>query len=80
MTLPVGADGSTPLLERELDILRLVAQGLDNNEIGERLGLSDKTIRNRLTVIFDKLYVNNRTQAALYALRRGLANLDGESD
>jgi DNA-binding NarL/FixJ family response regulator len=73
---PVGADGITLLTERELDILRLVAQGLDNNEIGDRLGLSEKTVRNRLTVVFDKLHVNNRTQAALYALRRGLTSLD----
>jgi NarL family two-component system response regulator LiaR len=73
---PVGADGITPLTERELDILRLVAQGLDNNTIGDRLALSEKTIRNRLTVIFEKLHVNNRTQAALYALRSGLARLD----
>ena len=73
---PLGADGITPLTERELDILRLVAQGLDNYQIGDRLGLSEKTVRNRLTVIFEKLHVNNRTQAALYALRRGLTSLD----
>jgi NarL family two-component system response regulator LiaR len=76
---PVGADGITLLTERELDILRLVAQGLDNNEIGDRLGLSEKTVRNRLTVVFDKLHVNNRTQAALYALRRGLTSLDEDN-
>ena len=73
-----GADGITPLTERELDILRLVAQGLDNSEIGHQLGLSEKTIRNRLTTIFEKLHVNNRIQAALYALREGLASLNGE--
>lgn len=75
---PVGADGITQLTDRELDILRLVAQGLDNVEIGNRLGLSEKTIRNRLTTIFEKLHVNNRIQAALYALRQGLASLDDE--
>jgi DNA-binding NarL/FixJ family response regulator len=75
---PVGADGITQLTERELAILRLVAQGLDNVDIGERLGLSEKTIRNRLTTIFEKLHVNNRIQAALYALRQGLASLDEE--
>lgn len=73
---PVGADDITPLAQRDLDILRLVAQGLDNNEIGDRIGLSDKTVRNRLTVIFEKLHVSNRTQAALYALRKGLASLE----
>lgn len=77
---PVGVDGSTDLTERELEILRLVAQGLDNSEIGDRLGLSEKTIRNRLTVIFEKLHVSNRTQAALYALRRGLASLGDDEE
>lgn len=76
---PVGADGITALTEREQDILRLVAQGLDNNDISERLSLSEKTVRNRMTVIFEKLHVNNRVQAALYALRRGLARLDEEA-
>jgi DNA-binding NarL/FixJ family response regulator len=73
-----SADGITPLTERELDILRLVAQGLDNSDIGHQLGLSEKTIRNRLTTIFEKLHVNNRIQAALYALRQGLVSLNGE--
>ncbi len=69
-------DDLTSLTERELDILRLVAQGLDNHEIAACLSLSEKTVRNRLTVIFEKLRVRNRTQAALVALRRGLASLD----
>ena len=73
---PLGADGLTPLTPRDLDILRLVAQGRDNSEIGDRLSLSDKTVRNRLTGIFEALHVSNRTQAALYALRKGLARLD----
>ena len=70
------AEGLTPLTDREQDILRLVAQGFDNQEIAAQLHLSEKTVRNRLSVIFEKLHVNNRTQAALYALRRGLASLD----
>lgn len=70
------ADGLTPLTDREQDILRLVAQGHDNQAIANELHLSEKTVRNRLSVIFEKLHVNNRTQAALYALRRGLASLD----
>ncbi len=70
------ADGLTPLTDREQDILRLVAQGFDNQEIAAQLHLSEKTVRNRLSIIFEKLHVNNRTQAALYALRRGLASLD----
>jgi DNA-binding NarL/FixJ family response regulator len=77
---PSGADGITQLTEREQDILRLVAQGMDNNEISDRLGLSEKTVRNRMTVIFEKLHVNNRVQAALYALRRGLVKLDDHDE
>jgi DNA-binding NarL/FixJ family response regulator len=67
---------TTPLTQLELEILRLIAQGLSNSDIGDRLGLAEKTIGNRLTVIFDKLHVNNRTQAAIYALRQGWASLD----
>lgn len=70
----------TPLIELEMNILRLVAQGLNNSDIGSRLGLSEKTVRNRLTIIFSKLHVNNRTQAALYVLRRGLVNLEEEQN
>lgn len=74
------AEQVTPLIELEMNILRLVTQGLNNNDIGHRLGLSEKTVRNRLTVIFSKLHVNNRTQAALYLLRRGLVNLEEDQN
>ncbi|WP_278359378.1 response regulator [Thermus thermophilus] len=61
------------LSEREVQILRLVAQGYTNQEIAAELQLSEKTVRNRLSEIFQKLHLNNRTQAALYAIREGLA-------
>ncbi len=61
------------LSEREVQILRLVAQGYTNLEIAAELSLSEKTVRNRLSEIFQKLHLNNRTQAALYAIREGLA-------
>jgi len=61
------------LTEREKEILQLVAQGASNQEIAAQLGMSEKTVRNRLSVIFDKLHVNNRTQAARYAMRLGLS-------
>lgn len=64
------------LAPRDLEILRLVAQGLENEEIAARLNISEKTVRNRLTGIFEALHVRNRTQAAIYALRKGLADLD----
>jgi len=63
------------LTEREADILRLLAQGASNQEIAEALKVSEKTVRNRLSEIFSKLRLNNRTQAALYALREGIASL-----
>jgi len=63
------------LSEREADILRLLAQGHANQQIAEALDISEKTVRNRLSEIFSKLRLNNRTQAALYALREGIATL-----
>ncbi len=63
------------LTERETTILKLLARGDSNQEIAEKLGVSEKTVRNRLSEIFSKLRLNNRTQAALYALREGIATL-----
>jgi two-component system, NarL family, response regulator LiaR len=63
------------LTEREAAILRYLAQGASNQEIAEKLNVSEKTVRNRLSEIFSKLRLNNRTQAALYALREGIASL-----
>ncbi len=63
------------LTEREVDILRLLAQGASNLQIADALNVSEKTVRNRLSEIFSKLRLNNRTQAALYALREGIASL-----
>ena len=62
----------------EFDVLRLVAQGADNKVISERLFLSESTVANRLSTIYQKLHVTNRTQAALVALRRGWATLEAE--
>jgi len=71
-----GADGTsaeTPLSERELDILRLVAEGCDNDEIAERLFLSPRTVKNHVSSILAKLEMDNRVQAAVYAVRKGIA-------
>jgi DNA-binding NarL/FixJ family response regulator len=62
----------------EMEVLRLVAQGADNKTAAEQLALSERTVANRLSNIYEKLHVNNRTQAALVALRRGWATLDDE--
>lgn len=64
-----------PLTERELDVLQLVAQGLTNQEIADRLALGDRTVGNHISSILSKLHLANRTQAALYALREGIAPL-----
>jgi len=61
-----------PLTAREMDILRLVAQGHDNRTIAQTLFLSEKTVGNRLSEIFQKLGVTNRTQAALVARERDM--------
>jgi NarL family two-component system response regulator LiaR len=71
--LPLSAD---PLTEREIDVLRLVAQGQTNQEIARALSISERTVGNHINSILSKLHLANRTQAALYALREGLAKLD----
>jgi NarL family two-component system response regulator LiaR len=68
------------LTERELEILKLVAHGLKNEDIGERLRISERTVGAHISNILDKLHLSNRTQAALYALRKGLTNLFPEGN
>jgi len=58
---------------RETQIVRLIAQGLSNRDIGTRLLLSEKTVKNHVSRIFDKLQITARTQAAAYAIRTGIA-------
>jgi len=64
------------LNSRERDILSLLARGLSNPDIAQRLHLSDGTVRNYVSAIFTKLGVTDRTQAAILALRHGLADTD----
>jgi DNA-binding NarL/FixJ family response regulator len=68
-----GRSDGTPLSERELEILRLVAKGCDNDEIAERLFLSPRTVKNHVSSILAKLEMDNRVQAAVYAVRKGIA-------
>jgi len=75
-----GEEVQVHLTPREREILRLVAQGASNQEIAAELGIAEKTVRNRLSTIFTKLHLNNRTQAAIYALREGLVPLNGQED
>lgn len=64
------------LTERETEVLRHLARGFRNEEIAKRLYISDATVRTHVSNILAKLNLDNRTQAALYALREGLASLD----
>jgi two-component system nitrate/nitrite response regulator NarL len=69
----IGRREPNELSRREGDVVRLVASGLSNREISQRLGLSDKTIKNHISHIFAKLDVTARTQVVAYAIRNGLA-------
>lgn len=71
--LPRTAD---PLTGRELEVLRLLAQGMGNDEIARALVVSERTVGTHVSSILSKLHLANRTQAALYALREGIARLD----
>lgn len=76
-TKSAGDDAAAPGLEdlsaRELDVLRLIAQGMENSEIAERLNISRRTAKNHVSNILAKLGLPSRVQAAVYAVRRGLA-------
>jgi NarL family two-component system response regulator LiaR len=65
-----------PLTERELEVLRLLAQGKSNREIADQLVITELTVRTHVSNILGKLHLASRTQAALYALKEGLAFLD----
>jgi len=69
---PPGAEAFPALTVREREVLDLIAQGLDNAQIAARLDLSEKTVRNNITHIFDKLGVENRPQAIVLARDKGL--------
>ncbi|NTW12149.1 MAG: response regulator transcription factor [Anaerolineales bacterium] len=65
-----------PLTHREMEVLRRIAQGHENKDIAEELVISEATVRTHVSNILGKLHLASRTQAALYALREGLASLD----
>lgn len=67
-----------PLSPREMEILEHVTRGLSNKEIAYKLGISHQTVKNHMTAILRKLRVDDRTQAAVYALRHGWVRLEDE--
>jgi DNA-binding NarL/FixJ family response regulator len=70
---PTHDPATAELSDREREILRLIAEGCDNAEIGRRLSISPKTVKNHVSSLLAKLQMENRIQAAVYAVRRGLA-------
>jgi NarL family two-component system response regulator LiaR len=67
-----------PLTAREVAVLRLVARGLSNGQIGEQLTISEPTVRTHMSNILSKLHLATRIQVALYALREGIASLEDD--
>ena len=67
-----GAEVDADLSEREVEVLRLIANGKDNAEIAQTLYISPKTVKNHISNILMKLQIHNRIQAAVYAVRSGI--------
>jgi len=77
---PETATGSgEKLTRRELEVLQLISQGHNNHEIAEMLVVSERTVSTHISNILNKLHLENRTQAALYAVRQGLVNRPPEN-
>ncbi|MDQ3811405.1 MAG: response regulator transcription factor [Chloroflexota bacterium] len=74
VTVPRKADAGAQLTDREREVLRLVAEGRSNKEIARSLVVSERTVKGHVSNILGKLGLQDRTQAALYAVRHGLAS------
>ena len=72
---PEGKKTDDPLTEREVEVLKFVAKGLSNQDIASKLTVSERTVGAHVSNILAKLHLANRTQAALYALRKGFTDL-----
>jgi len=71
-----GTDKTDQISPRELEVLKLIARGLGNREIGEQLFISERTVKSHVTHLLEKLNLRDRTQLAIYALRNNLASDD----
>ena len=68
-------DKLNELTRREIEVLKLIAEGLFNKEIASKLDISERTVKNHVSNIFKKIDVSDRTQAAVFAIRNNLVNL-----
>jgi len=75
-TLDARQDRVEDLTERELQVVRLVAQGCSNREIANKLVISEKTVKTHISNILSKVHLEDRTQLAIYAIREGLVDKD----
>ena len=75
-TTPSSTNPNHLLTSRELDTLRCLAQGLTNQEVAEKMVVHERTVAKYVSNILRKLHLENRTQAALYALRNGISDLE----
>lgn len=71
-----GTDKADQISPRELEVLKLIARGLGNREIGEQLFISERTVKSHVTHLLEKLNLRDRTQLAIHALRNNLASDD----
>jgi DNA-binding NarL/FixJ family response regulator len=73
---PGGAPLAPPLTERELEVIKALAQGMSDRQIAKALGISEKTVRNHTSNIYRKLHIFDRTQAVIYAVREGVIDVE----
>jgi len=78
VTTPTAAQAQATVTPRELEILRLVAEGLSNKEIAKKLVITEGTVKNHVHNALEKLHLENRIQAAAYVIRQGLGSPSGE--
>jgi DNA-binding NarL/FixJ family response regulator len=66
------------MTHREMEVLKLVARGMNNRDIAGKLGVGLRTVKSHLETIFSKMDVNSRTEAVLEALKRGWVSIEGD--